>query len=168
MRGLFKIKGLQQLKVHSGFYATISLAAVGRLRLSINFVPERGRILVCNFDMARVHPENAKIRRAAVVATRSYNERHGAGPGRCIVVPFSATQPPALKPSDIFFAAGPYRALTMDTWANCDSVMAVSHARLDRVRIRFGAWSEELLTADDLKRLEGGLRHAFGCPLDTD
>jgi uncharacterized protein YifN (PemK superfamily) len=136
--------------------------------LSINFVPERGRILICNFDMARVHPENMKIRRAAVLSPRSYNVRHGAGPGRCIVVPFSVTQPPVLKPSDIYFATGPYEALSMDTWANCDSVMAVSHARLDRVRLHLGRWSEEVLSADDLKRLESGLRHALGSPLDTD
>jgi uncharacterized protein YifN (PemK superfamily) len=136
--------------------------------LPINFVPERGRILVCNFDLARVHPENKKIRRVAVMSPRSYNERHGSGPGRCIVVPFSVTQPPVLRPSDIFFATGPYEALSRDTWATCDSVMAVSHARLDRVRIPFGTWSQEVLSADDLKRLESGLRHALGSPLDTD
>ena len=69
---------------------------------------------------------------------------------------------------DIFFATGPYKALSRDTWATCDSVMAVSHARLDRVRIPFGRWSEEVLSADDLKRLASGLRHALGSPLDTD
>jgi uncharacterized protein YifN (PemK superfamily) len=132
--------------------------------LSINFVPERGRILVCDFDMARVHPENMKIRRVAVMSPRSYNERHGAGAGRCIVVPFSATRPRVLRPSDIFFATGPYQALTVDTWASCDSVMAVSHVRLDRVRIGFGRWSEELLSDADLKMLEAGLKHALGSP----
>jgi uncharacterized protein YifN (PemK superfamily) len=71
------------------------------------------------------------------MSPRSYNERHGSGPGRCIVVPFSVTQPPVLRPSDIFFATGTYEALSRDTWATCDSVMAVFHARLDRVRIPF-------------------------------
>src|SRR3954467_15125768 len=102
------------------------------------------------------------------MSPRSYNERHGAGPGRCVVVPFSVTCPPVLRPSDIFFPSGPYTSLTMDTWANCDSVMAVSHTRLDRSRVRFGGWSEELLSHADIERLESGLRHALGCPLDTD
>jgi uncharacterized protein YifN (PemK superfamily) len=131
----------------------------------VNFVPERGRILICDFDMARIHPENSKVRRAVVMSPRSYNARHGNGPGRCVVVPFSVTQPKVIQPSDIFFAAGTYGALTKDTWANCDSVMAVSHARLDRVYIGHGSHSEELLSVDDLKRLEAGLRHALGCPL---
>jgi uncharacterized protein YifN (PemK superfamily) len=136
--------------------------------LPINFVPERGRILICDFDMARVHPENSKKRRVAVMSPRSYNARHGAGPGRCIVVPFSVTEPVVLRPSDIHFPAGVYQALTRDTWANCDAVMAVSHDRLDRVYIGRGQHSAERLTVADLKRLEAGLRHAFGFPLPGD
>lgn len=136
--------------------------------MAINFVPERGRILICDFDMAKIHPENAKQRRVVVMSPRSYNERHGSGPGRCVVVPFSVTGPIVTRPSDIFFKVGPYKALTKDTWANCDSVMAVSHARLDRVYIGHGKHSEELLSAADFKRLEAGLRHALGCPLQGD
>lgn len=136
--------------------------------MAINFVPERGRILICDFDMARVHPENSKVRRVAVVSPRSYNQRHGAGAGRCVVVPFAVTKPSILKPSDVFFPTGSYLALTKDTWANCDSLMAVSHARLDRVYIGHGKHSEELLTDVDLKRLEAAIRHALGCPLPGD
>ena len=117
---------------------------------------------MCDFDMARVHPENAKKRRVVVMSPRSYNQRHGNQPGRCVVVPFSATQPHVLKPSDIFFQAGPYQSLTMDTWASCDSVMAVSHSRLDRVRIPHGMFSEEVLSDTDIRSLEEGLRHALG------
>ncbi|HEX5231450.1 MAG TPA: type II toxin-antitoxin system PemK/MazF family toxin [Bradyrhizobium sp.] len=130
--------------------------------MAINFVPERGRILICDFDMARVHPENAKRRRIAVISPRSYNERHGSQPGRCIVIPFSATKPPVLKPSDVFFPSGPYQSLTRDTWASCDAVMAVSHSRLDRVRIAGGKFSEEILSAIHIQSLEEGLRHALG------
>ena len=136
--------------------------------MPVNFVPERGRILICDFDMARVQPENSKQRRVVVMSPRSYNERHGTGPGRCIVIPFSATEPKVKRPSDIYFPAGQYKALSKDTWAACDSVMAVSHARLDRVYVGHGAHSSELLSAADLKRLEVGLRHALGCPLAGD
>jgi uncharacterized protein YifN (PemK superfamily) len=119
----------------------------------------------CDFDLARIHPENAKERRVAVLSPRAYNGRHGNGPGRCVVVPFSVSEPPALRPSDVHFPAGPYKALTKDTWANCDAVMAVSHTRLDRVYIGHGLHSAEILSEADLKRLEAGLRHALGCPL---
>ena len=136
--------------------------------MAINFVPERGRILICNFDLARIHPENAKQRRVAVLSPRSYNERHGSGPGRCVVIPFSVTEPKVIRPSNIIFKAGVYQALTKDTWANCDSIMAVSHTRLDRVYIGHGHHSEELLSDVDLKRIESGLRHALGCPLLSD
>lgn len=130
--------------------------------MPINFVPERGRLLICDFDRARVHPENSKLRRVVVLSPRSYNERHGAGPGRCIVVPFSASQPVTQRLSDVFFAFGRYRALSKDTWANCGSVATVSHARLDRVYIGHGRYSDELLSADDCRRIEIGLRHALG------
>lgn len=130
--------------------------------MPINFVPERGRLLICDFDRARVPPENSKIRRVVVLSPRSYNERHGAGSGRCIVIPFSTTRPVILRPSDVFFASGQYRALSKDTWANCGSVATVSHARLDRVYVGHGSYSDELLADADCRRIEIGLCHAVG------
>jgi uncharacterized protein YifN (PemK superfamily) len=57
----------------------------------ITFTPKR--ILMCNFDMATVPPEMRKVRCLVVVSPRSYNHPIGHGPGKCIVVPFSATGP---------------------------------------------------------------------------
>lgn len=134
--------------------------------MSINFVPERGRILMCNFDMARVPPEMEKVRRVVVVSPRSYNRRHGSKPGRCLVVPFSATNPAHhLTPADVPFDATTYRSLTVETWAVCSAVMTVSHDRLDRVPIRLGRrimYSAEMLSGADMTRVELGLRHALG------
>jgi uncharacterized protein YifN (PemK superfamily) len=128
----------------------------------INFVPERSRILYCDYGMARVHPEIDKTRRVVVVSPRTYNERHGEGPGRCLVVPFSATHPGAfLTPSDVPFPAGIYECLTRPTWAVCSAVMSVSHARLGRVFMR-GKPSDEMVSPDDMTRIVEGLRHAFG------
>ena len=132
--------------------------------MPINFVPERGRILICNYDLARIHPEIDKIRRAVVVSPRSYNHRHGAGPGRCIVVPFSGRDPGIyLSLSDIPFPAGVYQTISVHTWAVCSAVMSVSHARLDRVRVG-GTYPAEYLSNQDLARIEAGLRHACGFP----
>lgn len=125
-------------------------------------MPERGRILMCNYRLARIHPEMDKLRRAVVVSPRSYNERHGAGPGRCIVVPFTATNPRSfLTPADIPFPLGIYQSLSVDTWAICSAAMSVSHDRLDRVHIG-SSFAQEVLSAHDMYRIENGLRHAFG------
>ncbi|WP_298952244.1 type II toxin-antitoxin system PemK/MazF family toxin [uncultured Methylobacterium sp.] len=129
--------------------------------MPITFVPQRGQILICDFDMARVPPEMRKVRRVVVVSPRSYNARHGQGPGRCLVVPFSASMPPVVRPSDVPFAAGVYRSLTVPTWAICSSVAALSHARLDRVAAGRSHLSESL-SPQDLARVEDGLRHALG------
>jgi uncharacterized protein YifN (PemK superfamily) len=131
--------------------------------MPITFVPERGRILVCNYDMARVPPEIDKTRRAVVMSPRSYNERHGMGPGRCVVVPFSATRPVKPTRSDVIFGVGVYETLTQETWAICSAVMSVSHSRLDRVAVASG-FSQEFLSEEDLERLEVGLRYALGFP----
>jgi uncharacterized protein YifN (PemK superfamily) len=72
--------------------------------VSINFVPERGRILLCDYTLGRVPPEMDKVRRIVVISPRSYNNRHGAEPGRCLVVPFTATDPGQhLTMADVLF-----------------------------------------------------------------
>ena len=135
--------------------------------MPINFVPERGRILMCDYDMARVPPEMEKVRRVVVISPRSYNHRHGSGPGRCLVVPFSATNPDRhLTRADIPFDVLSYECLTVETWAICSAVMSVSHKRLDRVSIRQRngppRFSVEALRPTDMARVEAGLRHAMG------
>lgn len=135
--------------------------------MAINFVPERGRILMCDYDMARVPPEMEKVRRCVVISPRSYNHRHGSKPGRCLVVPFSATDPDRhLTAADVPFSATTYECLTVETWAICSALMSVSHDRLDRVSIRRHRgpprFSSEILRPADLARIEEGLRHATG------
>ncbi|WP_353030948.1 type II toxin-antitoxin system PemK/MazF family toxin [Mesorhizobium sp. M0968] len=129
--------------------------------MPIYFVPPRGRILICDFDMACVPPEMAKERRVVVVSPRSYNRRHGAGPGRCLVVPFSSAAPVANRPCYVPFAANVYASLTEETWAYCDALSSVSHARLTPVRAK-GKDLFEDLTPEDVERIAVGLRHAIG------
>lgn len=132
--------------------------------MPINFVPERGRILICDYDLARIPPEMEKQRRVVVISPRTYNVRHGALAGRCIVVPFSATDPGKfITPADVPFRAGAYWSLTIKTWAICSAVMSVSHDRLDRVYAN-GRHQNELLSAADIVRVEEGLRRAMGFP----
>jgi uncharacterized protein YifN (PemK superfamily) len=135
--------------------------------MTIKFTPVRGHILMCDYDMALVPPEMDKLRRAVVISPRSYNHPHGKGPGRCIVIPFSATHPGRhLTPADVPFAVGSYKSLSVRTWAICSAIMSVSHERLDRVEIRTGRrrpqFVTEVLSIADLLRIEEGLRHATG------
>lgn len=130
--------------------------------MAIRFVPQRGSILICDYDLARVQPEMNKRRRVVVVSPRSYNRRHGDGPGRCLVVPFSASKPRFLTPSVVSFPAGGYRSLTRASWAICDSIMAVSHDRLDRVWAGPGRSLDERITDSDMRRLEAAIAHAIG------
>lgn len=128
----------------------------------ITFVPQRGQILMCDFDMAGVvPPEMRKKRRVVVVSPRSHNRRHGVRPGRCLVVPFSASEPAMMTAAEVPFPDGVYRSLTVPTWAICSAAASVSHARLDRVAVGTAFLSEHL-SAVDLERVEAGLRHALG------
>ncbi len=128
----------------------------------ITFVPQRGQILICDFDMAGVvPPEMRKKRRVVVVSPRSHNHRHGQRPGRCLVVPFSASMPTVVTAAEVPFPGDAYRSLTVPTWAICSAAASVSHARLDRVAAGTVFLSEHL-SAADLERVESGLRHALG------
>lgn len=130
--------------------------------MPITIVPPRGRLFICHFGLGSpVPPEMRKSRRAVVVSPRSYNRRHGHGPGRCLVVPLSASEPRFVTLAHVPFPAGVYASLTVPTWAACDVVTSVSHDRLDRVAVA-GALIDESLTATDLARLDAGLRHALG------
>ena len=129
--------------------------------MPIAFVPVRRQILICDFEYGRIEPSMGKIRRALVVSPRSYNRRHGMGPGRCVVVPFSATRPLDLTPAHVPFPDNVYPSLSEVTWAVCDSIRSVSHDRLDRVNVG-GRYLSEMVSEEDMARVEVGLRHAIG------
>lgn len=129
--------------------------------MPIAFVPVRRQILICDFEYGRIEPSIGKVRRALVVSPRSHNRRHGFGPGRCIVVPFSSTPPEDPTPAHVPFADDVYPSLSEKTWAVCDSIRSVSHARLDRVNVG-GTYYSELISDEDMARVELGIRHAMG------
>lgn len=129
----------------------------------ITFTPARGAILMCDFDLACIAPEMRKKRRVVVMSPRAMNGRHGNKPGKCVVVPLSATKPTILRPSHIQILKGTYDTVTVDVWAICEAIDHVSHTRLDRVAVgsKFiaGQVSEE-----DMVRIEAGIRYATGMP----
>jgi uncharacterized protein YifN (PemK superfamily) len=135
--------------------------------MTIPFVPIRGHILICDLSFGLIAPELGKERRVVVVSPRSYNHRHGVQPGRCVVVPFSETLNEEPQPAHVPFDATNYKSLTHATWALCDCVRSVSHARLNRVR-GGGENLNEIMSQADLARLEVGLLHAVGIAKDVE
>lgn len=134
----------------------------------INFVPPRGLILFCDFDVQRVHPEMGKLRRVVVVSPRSYNHRWGNGPGRCLVVPFSATAKLVgldRRPTWVHFPVGTYQSLPLESHAICDAITLVSHARLSKVWLAHEKSLSEIVSTEDLQRLQLALVHALGCKI---
>jgi uncharacterized protein YifN (PemK superfamily) len=129
--------------------------------MGIPFVPQRGHILICDFDYGRLPPELDKERRVVVISPRSYNRRHGFGPGRCLVVPFSTTVPHEMTPAYVPFDAVTYKSLSEPTWAVCESIRSASHERLNRVRVG-GENLNEIMSQADLARVQIGLHHALG------
>lgn len=122
----------------------------------ISFIPERGHILLCDFDMATVPPEMRKVRRVVVMSPRSYNRA-----GRCVVVPFSATPSRQPNMAHVSFEAGSYRSLSVPVWAICDAITHVSFARLDRVNVG-GRFMAETMTLEHLALIEVATKHALG------
>jgi uncharacterized protein YifN (PemK superfamily) len=127
----------------------------------IRFTPRRGQILMCDFDMATVAPEMRKKRRVVILSPRSLNGPHGAKPGKCIVVPLSATTPRRVLGSHVAFPVGSYDSLSVDVWAICEAIAHVSHIRLDRVPVGSEHLSE-MMDASDVCRIEEGVRFALG------
>ncbi|WP_058633936.1 type II toxin-antitoxin system PemK/MazF family toxin [Aureimonas ureilytica] len=129
----------------------------------ITFTPARGAILMCDFDLACVAPEMRKKRRVVVMSPRAMNGPHGPKPGKCVVVPFSATTPTILRPSHVQIPAGTYDTITVDVWAICEAIAHVSHTRLDRVAVGRNFKAGQVFE-EDMARIEAGIRYATGMP----
>jgi uncharacterized protein YifN (PemK superfamily) len=143
--------------------------------MAITFTPRRGAILMCDFGPnasgaatfpllkapVGMPPEIWKVRRAIVVSPDALNHRHAASPGMCIVVPLSATKPKTVGDHDVPITRGSYKSLTVDVWARCASVTAVSHGRLDRP-FAGRRYISEYVAPTDMSRIEAGLRAALG------
>lgn len=117
---------------------------------------------MCDFDMASVPPEMRKVRRVIVISPKAYNKRPSMQtPGKCIVIPLSATPPRLPQPSHVSIPASRYTSITLPVWAICEMVDHVSHARLDRVASGKKFLSESV-TPVDMALVEDALRHALG------
>jgi uncharacterized protein YifN (PemK superfamily) len=115
---------------------------------------------MCDFDMARVHPEMTKVGPVVVVSATGLNHRRAKAPGTCIVVPFSTVPPDSDGADDVFFTSGTYWSLPDDCWARCKMMTTVSHDRLDLVLRGGRRHPSEFLAIEDDERLAAAIRFA--------
>lgn len=129
--------------------------------MPINFRPQRGTILICDFNTGFQPPEMVKERPVVVVSPR-----RRTGPGLCTVVPLSSTEPKPLEPYHHLLSTGAYPPARGPVWAKCDMMATVSCARLDRVKIRTPYGKREyavfFMPPDDLEAIDACLRIALG------
>lgn len=129
--------------------------------MAVTFVPKRGAILMCDFDMAFVPPEMVKYRQVVVLSVEGMNHRHALDPGTCTVIPFSTIAPATPGIDDVFFSAGTYKSLRKDCWAKCRMICTMSHERLGLVR---GLRRSEFLNPHDMIEIETAVSYVLGIP----
>jgi uncharacterized protein YifN (PemK superfamily) len=131
--------------------------------MALPYHPQRGEVLICDFDMGGFQPpEMVKVRPAVVVSVK---RSHGRG--LCTVVPFSTTaaNPPSEWHHPLPHVTIPGWQATGSIWAKCDMIGTVSFARLNKpyVRLRSGrAYKTVMLVAQDMRAIDAILRGYLG------
>lgn len=126
--------------------------------MGINFVPDPGDVLMCDFTDLRP-PEITKKRRVVVLSPRCRTHF----PGTILVVPISKSPP---SPPEAIHHEFPPRAYHFfdnaeSVWALCNMVMAVKFERLDRMKIN-GRYTRTSLRMPDLDGIRNGVAAALG------
>lgn len=104
--------------------------------MAIAFHPKAGTVLVCDFRGYEA-PEIIKVRPVVVISAGGFRR-----PGLVTVVPISARRPDPVQAIHVALEPGAVPGIAgVELWAKCDLVAAVSHARLDRIRLGRGAFA---------------------------
>ena len=125
--------------------------------MPINFAPDPGQILMCDFTSGFMRAEMQKIRHCVVVSPKKHT-------GTCLVVPLSLEPPKVIEcwhyrlPQNVY----PCMAQNDDIWAKADMLTHAAFDRLDRplenyVRVR------RRLQPEHLKRVLIAVAHAINC-----
>lgn len=133
----------------------------GELWVAITFAPRHGAILLCDFDMARVHPEIDKKRQVIVVSISRLNHRHASAAGHCTVVPTSSREPHTIGPEDVLISSGKYWSFRSNSWVRAKMLTTVSHDRLDLLLRNGRPHRTEFIEDSDMERIQEALRHVM-------
>ena len=131
----------------------------GIINMPIQFVPQPGTVLMCDFS-GSIAPEMNKVRHVIVVSPR---RRHRAG--CCIVVPVSTVAPNPVERYHFRIPANTYGFFKADTdvWVKGDMVAHVSFNRLDRV-LCDGKYQSPSITLEHLRCIQRTIWEALGKP----
>ncbi|MGY0791841.1 type II toxin-antitoxin system PemK/MazF family toxin [Azospirillum argentinense] len=129
--------------------------------MPINFHPQRGTILICDFDSGFQPPEMIKVRPIVVVSPR-----RRTGPGLCTVIPLSSVEPTPMEAYHHRLSPAAYPPARGPMWAKCDMAVTISCSRLDRIKVRapYGQRQYVVYTMppEDMAAIDACLRIALG------
>jgi uncharacterized protein YifN (PemK superfamily) len=124
----------------------------------LDFHPDRGVIVICNFDGFHP-PEMVKTRPVVVISPRRRASQ------LVTVVPLSSAEPPNMEPWHHQLSPAAYPPARGPIWAKCDMVLTVALTRLDRVRVKRGGartYHVFQMPAADLAAILAGVKAALG------
>lgn len=127
--------------------------------MALPYFPQRGEILICDFDSGFRAPEMVKLRPVVVVSPKSTHSRR-----LCTVVPLSTTAPTPVKPwhHPLPRVEVPGWTAGAPMWAKCDMLVTVSFDRLNKPYLKTRAqgrrYIEAVLSAADIDAVAACIR----------
>lgn len=138
---------------------TVRIPVLEYPAMPINFVPDPGQILMCDFQSnGFIRPEMQKIRHCVVISPRY--RRHT---GCCLIVPLSTVAPLHVEPYHYCIPAGQYQALDpcIASWVKGDMLTHAAFKRLDRP-FENGRRAKVMLTPEDFAEVRDAAMAALG------
>lgn len=125
----------------------------------LQFQPELGHVLMCDFETGFRPPEMIKRRPVIVISPKLRIRRP-----LCTVVPLSTKRPDPVEAFHHKLPDGTIPGLksTKETWVKCDMIYAVSLERLDRLKTGHRKYSAPRLPRDQILKIQKCLLHALG------
>lgn len=97
--------------------------------MPLNFHPNPGTIVICDYSTGFVPPEMVKARPVVVLSPRRRT-------GQLVtVVPLSSTEPFPLEPWHVLLSPKAYPPARGPMWVKADMIATVALTRLDRVKV---------------------------------
>ncbi len=125
--------------------------------MPINFSPDYGQILMCDFTTGFERPEMQKVRHCIVVSPKVHT-------GTCLIVPLSVLPPRTVENWHYLLPQNSYRCMAQNTdiWAKADMLTHAGFQRLNRpkenhVEVR------RILQPLHLREVLKAIVHAINC-----
>ena len=126
--------------------------------MTLEFHPNLGTILICDFATGFHPPEMVKKRPVVVVSSRDRVN------GEVLtVIPLSTAKPAIIHPwhCGIDTSMMPPHFREKETWAKCDMIITVACWRLDRMREKVEGkrvYSAPVINSEDLTAIQQGIK----------